>query len=430
MAATILDVLSLVEDDEGEFVFAIEFHVATENGVGGDEEIVLVALFPLRRAVGAGEVQRPQVGREFRGFAQPVGDERGGADDEHSLRRRSIRCPEPGRKGQRLQRLAETHIVREKAVEILRGQPGQPLHALHLVGTQLRRQLFVQAGTHLGALGHRRGARGAEALGGQRLGQKGREGSRDAHLAGLLIDGAIGQHLAHFAPRLGRYEQDALVRRAGVTLPGLQPALDFVLIQRDRLAADGKLEIETEPILPGTGAQGKFGHGDIDLTHGGVQPRAKGDGPGLPPLRQGVGDELGDRFFLAEAVPGGTAAHGLEARRRDLREGPFFCRFIAPPEAVGLTRIRQVIALGRRRAFAERKFVGAVAHKEIKGEAGKSAFQPRLERGLADFQAEFLEAGGEGHFAGAFEFGEFAGEEGGDFPGPHDARVGRKAGGP
>ncbi len=61
-----------------------------------------------------------------------------------------------------------------------------------------------------------------------------------AALARFLVDFAIGEDFFHFAPRLGGDEEDALVRGAGVGLAGLEPALDFGLVERDRLAADGK----------------------------------------------------------------------------------------------------------------------------------------------------------------------------------------------
>ncbi len=83
LAAAIFDVLGFVQDDEGKVFGAVMLDVAAEDGVAGDEEIVLVTLGEFFGAVGAGEIEGAEMRGEARGFPKPVGDETGGADDQN-----------------------------------------------------------------------------------------------------------------------------------------------------------------------------------------------------------------------------------------------------------------------------------------------------------------------------------------------------------
>ncbi len=76
----------------------------------------------------------------------------------------------------------------------------------------------------------------------------------------------------------------------------------------------------------------------------------------------------------------------------------------------------EIFGVGLGIGFARQgEHLRAVVGDEFEREAGEGAFEFGFEGGLGDFEAEFLEAGGEDDFAGALERGEFAGEEVGDF---------------
>ena len=136
-------------------------------------------------------------------------------------------------------------------MEIPLREAGEPLDAVRLIRTKLRPQFCVERGFHVGRWGIGRDIfTGAKTLRGQGSREVGREGPRDANLSRFLSDVAVGEDFLHLAPRLGRHEEHALVWRASMGLAGLEPALDFGLIERDRFALHGKFQIEAQPIIP------------------------------------------------------------------------------------------------------------------------------------------------------------------------------------
>ena len=104
-----------------------------------------------RGAVRTGEVERAQVRGEARGLAQPVGDEAGGADDERGARLLGGRA-QPRAEGERLERLAEAHVVGETQAVPAASARGRPAISTpgHLVGTQLRDERGIEVRADVG----------------------------------------------------------------------------------------------------------------------------------------------------------------------------------------------------------------------------------------------------------------------------------------
>ena len=87
LGLTVFDVLGFVEDDGVELVGAVEVGVASEEGVAGDDEVVLVEFRELRVTRGTVQDEHAQGGGEFGRFGRPIEHERGGADHETGQRR-------------------------------------------------------------------------------------------------------------------------------------------------------------------------------------------------------------------------------------------------------------------------------------------------------------------------------------------------------
>jgi hypothetical protein len=306
-------------------------------------------------------------------------------------------------------------------VEILLREAGEPLHAMRLVRPQLREKFFAERGPQ-----RRRAREGVDrfhfdptkSLCRQRAGKKRRERFPDANLARLLVDFAIGEDFFHFAPRLGRDEKDALVRGARVRLTGLEPALDFGLVERDGLAIDGKFQVEAEPVVAAIPSrQRELGLRDVDVRHGVLEARAVGDGPRAAPARERVGEKARDVVFGDEAEGGGVGADEGKAGGADLGEGTSLGEDVAAEEdRVSRGGRGEIFGVSLRLSFArEGKSLRAVVGDEFESEAGEGAFESGLEGGLRNFEAELLEAGSEDDLAGALEREQFAGEEIGDF---------------
>ena len=118
LRAGVLDELRLVQDDgaEGELLQLLQ--VAPQQGVVGDDEVVLRDLLAQVVARGAAlQHQHLQVRREAVGLAPPVVQHRGGADHQRRLGVLPVPVLEPRQPGQRLQGLAQAHVVREDAAQ-------------------------------------------------------------------------------------------------------------------------------------------------------------------------------------------------------------------------------------------------------------------------------------------------------------------------
>ena len=119
LRARVLDELRFVEDDRAEGEFLQSFQVAPQQGVVGDDHVVLRNLFAQvvpRRA--AFQHQHFQMRREAVGFAPPVVQHGGRANDQRGLGFLAVALVQPGEPGQRLQRFAQTHVVGQNAAEL------------------------------------------------------------------------------------------------------------------------------------------------------------------------------------------------------------------------------------------------------------------------------------------------------------------------
>lgn len=139
LGAAVFDVLGFVGDDAGEVDVGEAFFVADEGTVGGDDEVVGLGLLSGLDAACALVDEGFEVGGEFGGFAAPVFDEGGGADDEGGgvdIRPRSGRttCFEAGNEGEGLEGFAEAHFVGEDAAELVGVEVVEPGDAGFLVG--------------------------------------------------------------------------------------------------------------------------------------------------------------------------------------------------------------------------------------------------------------------------------------------------------
>ena len=137
LRARVLDELGFVENHgpEGEFLEFLQ--VAPQQGVIGDDQVVLRNLFAQIVARGAAfEHQHLQPGREAVGFAPPVVQHGRGADDERGFRVFAVSLLEPRQPGEGLERFAQTHVVGEDAAEADLGEMAQKIEAVLLVRPQ------------------------------------------------------------------------------------------------------------------------------------------------------------------------------------------------------------------------------------------------------------------------------------------------------
>ena len=130
------------ENDEREFIRAVLINIAAQDRVRGDEQIKVLSLCPFVGAIRTGQIEGAQVGRESLRFAQPILDQARRAHDQGSpiLRSRTKKCA----KRQRLQRLAESHVVGQQSREILLGETREPFDALSLIRSKLRPQCGIE----------------------------------------------------------------------------------------------------------------------------------------------------------------------------------------------------------------------------------------------------------------------------------------------
>jgi len=123
----IFDVLRLVEHDAGPADFTQIGVVAVEQMVTGEHDVHALCLARKRIAVPAlCAVMKPhaQVGREALALSQPVAEDRhrGGQQNRAAFAARFL----VQQKGQRLDRLAEAHVIRQARAEAPSTQECQP----------------------------------------------------------------------------------------------------------------------------------------------------------------------------------------------------------------------------------------------------------------------------------------------------------------
>ena len=133
----VLDVLRLVQHDHGEDLVEIRLlQIALEQCVGGDHEIGLRNPREVLLARRAGDDEPLQPRREFRRLRLPVPHERGGAHDERGTPGGGGIGPLERKPGERLKRLAESHLVGQQTGKPALLQEAHPVHTLLLVRTE------------------------------------------------------------------------------------------------------------------------------------------------------------------------------------------------------------------------------------------------------------------------------------------------------
>ena len=138
-APGVLDELRLVQNDgaEGELLQLLE--VAPQQGVIRHDEVMLRNLLPQVVPRGAAfQHEHLQVRREAVGLAPPVVQHRGGADHERRFRVLPVPLFQPRQPRERLQGLAQAHVVRENAAEPDAGQVAEEVEPVLLIGPHLR----------------------------------------------------------------------------------------------------------------------------------------------------------------------------------------------------------------------------------------------------------------------------------------------------
>ena len=131
----VLDVLCLVEDDPRPRYVREDLHIAVEEGVARDHDRVFERLLPERLAPGSRDAvvnHDGQARREAGRLLLPVPDDRGRADQQD--RAPVVRLPVPLHERERLDRLAEPHVVGQACAEAQPAQKVEPRIPARLTG--------------------------------------------------------------------------------------------------------------------------------------------------------------------------------------------------------------------------------------------------------------------------------------------------------
>ncbi|MNF55239.1 hypothetical protein D3C84_366940 [compost metagenome] len=276
LAARILDVLRFVENQQLIGLRRQRLEVARQQGVGGQDDVVLADQLEQRTPLRPVQGQHPELRGEVRGFVLPVGDQAGGHDDQ----RRAVQAPglflaEDMRQG--LQGLAQAHVVGQHAADFQLGQRLHPGQAMQLIGPQgglqagrrldllraVRLQALGKAAQLLAALPVQRrallqfaqacgvGARQAQALAG--LARLAEEQLAQGRQQGL--EAGEGQGDVLVALRQAD-QQHLLVLALGQGIAVEQPGLVPDRLQQDRQQADAlpfdlDAQFQIEPVVLG-----------------------------------------------------------------------------------------------------------------------------------------------------------------------------------
>ena len=111
------------------------FDVAGEHGVGGDHHVGVAQGLAQGVTVQAVQDGEAEMGGEFGELGGPVGDERGGDDDEGGAVEPSVLMFDADM-GDGLGGFAKAHVVGEEAAEVVGPQMLEPVDALLLIGAQ------------------------------------------------------------------------------------------------------------------------------------------------------------------------------------------------------------------------------------------------------------------------------------------------------
>ncbi len=220
-------------------VLAQFFFVARQQRIGGQDDVGAVDLVEQVHALLALQEQHLEARREARGFVEPVGHQAGRGD--HQCRAGKTAGLFLGEDvGQRLHRLAETHIVGQDAAQVVLAQELHPGQAVELVVAQGG----LQAGRRLDLL----------------------HGPELAELAA-----GFAQALAAGPAQLDAARQFFEARR----IEGRQAQLALDLVVEIQLAQGGEDRLETAPRQRHAHAVGQDGQHLVGLGMGGQHGRVE-----------------------------------------------------------------------------------------------------------------------------------------------------------
>ena len=139
LAPGVLDRLRLVEHDGREAQLGEPLLVADHDGIRRDHDVGLRRVGPPPVPLGPVQDDDAELRREARELARPVAHEAWSADDERRRVEAALGLLDP-EVGDRLERLAETHLVGQHAADAALAKALEERDALALVGPQRRAQ--------------------------------------------------------------------------------------------------------------------------------------------------------------------------------------------------------------------------------------------------------------------------------------------------
>ena len=129
--------MRFIQNDRSEGEFLEFLQIAPQQRIIGHNQIVLGDLLPQIVPRGAAfEHQHLHLGREAVGFAAPIVQHRGRTNDQGGLGLFAVAIPQPGQPGQSLQRLAQAHVVGERASEVHLSEVTEKIESFLLVRPQ------------------------------------------------------------------------------------------------------------------------------------------------------------------------------------------------------------------------------------------------------------------------------------------------------
>ena len=305
-AAGVFHHLRFVQDQQVKGLRGQRIHIAPQQRVGGQHQVVVCNVWVAFGTVGTMQRQHAQAGRHARSLGLPVEEQRGGQHHQRG-------AGEPARfllgqhVGQGLCGFAQAHVVGQDAAQALLAQVLQPGQALQLVGAQLHLQPLrrchrlgrADAAQALGQVGQARIAlqlpvvapaiHGAHTVGLHQPGAQGLDAAglpraqvqRIAILA--LVTGRVGQQVHHGAHdglerpggRVDAFAAGCAQRNDGDIVDGghllrVQPAgIAAQQVGQQRRQVQGfAVDLDTQRQQPGA-----FALGQHELLHG---ARARG----------------------------------------------------------------------------------------------------------------------------------------------------------
>jgi len=132
----VLDVLGFVENDRPELDVLQGRDIAPQYAVRREHDVDGAGIELRLRSLARGVIAHPKIGNEARGLLDPVVDEAPRHDHQRRLGS-PFSSPKPFEKGEDLDRLPESHVVREAASETVLRQKPEPRQSLLLIGAEL-----------------------------------------------------------------------------------------------------------------------------------------------------------------------------------------------------------------------------------------------------------------------------------------------------